>query len=392
MRRKDCDNTKRRTAADGVRSISRPLLCTILLATAVVALVPTDAMAGSIRVWSSAVVVGDPVRLADLCELRGFDAKTELALRQAKVIQAPPAGGSRLIHLDMIRSVVKAAGANMATVTLSGATQCAVTRPTVMPSSGARRSGTRGGSGITDGDTSMAPARLADARSDSPFTLRKAVIHYFNAEFARYGGTAEVTFDRTSQQVLGLSGPDYEFRVRRRGGSPLGLTSLEVDVLAGGRTVQTVPLVVQVTMLGEALAARRSINQDATIRAADVHLVQITFTRLDKLGLDDSVLAVGQRAKRFVPAGALIEPSMLEAVPLVRRGQLVQLASISGGVRVVTTAKAAEDGLLGDVITVRAVDNKRIEYDAMVVGPCAVQIGSGPAGRLRSSLAMGGGR
>jgi flagella basal body P-ring formation protein FlgA len=121
----------------------------------------------------------------------------------------------------------------------------------------------------------------------------------------------------------------------------------------------------------------------------DVHVVAISFAQLDKLGVEDEAMVVGQRAKRFIPAGTLLELSMLEAVPIVTRGQLVRLESVAGSVRVVTTAKAAEDGLLGELIKVKAADEKRVEFDAKVVGPGEVQIGGGPTALLRPRFAMG---
>ena len=93
--------------------------------------------------------------------------------------------------------------------------------------------------------------------------------------------------------------------------------------------------------------------------------------------------------KRFVPAGTLIAAPMLESVPLVQRGQLVTLTSEVGGIKVTTTAKAAEAGLLGEVITVRAVDNKRVEFDGVVIGPGAVRIGSGSMGAGNTRMVMG---
>ena len=382
MKRKDCERTERTGAADAVSPVACALKRVIVITIFVSASVPLDAPAASIRVWPSAVVVDESVRLGDLCELSGFNIETERALQSFVVAKAPPESGSRLIHIDMIRRAVATAGANMATVTLSGATQCAVTRPTAP--AGASQSGytsastgNGGGNGTVGGEGAL---------RDSRPTLRQAVVDYFSTEFARYGGKPEVVFDRTSEQVLDLSGSQYEFRVRRRGGSPLGLTPLEVDVLSEGKTIQTVPLVVQVTMLRHAVGARRSISQGATIRPEDVHLVAMSFTRLDKLGLEDTVMAVGQRAKRFIPGGTLLEPSMLEQVPLVLRGQLVQLVSVAGSIRVVTAAKATDDGLLGEVIRVRALDNKRVEYDAKVTGVGQVQIGA-QGRRLR--LAMG---
>jgi flagella basal body P-ring formation protein FlgA len=392
MKRKDCESTSQANATDTLRLAAGAVKRLAAITAIVAVFASSDALGASIRVWPSAVVVDDAVRLADVCELSGFDVETERKLQEVVVAKAPPAGGSRLIHIDLVRQAVTAAGANMATVTLGGATQCAVTRPSALTTSAASKAPNHDGPAVRNNVGVAEPAGTAEAREDEYLTLRQAVIDYFNVEFVRYGGTAEVIFDRTSNQILDLSGPQYEFNVRRRGGSPLGLTPLEVDVLADGRTVQTVPLVVQVTMLRHALAARRSINQGATIGAADVHLVTMSFTRLDKLGLDDAASAIGQRAKRFMPAGTLLEPSMLEQVPLVLRGQLVRLMSVSGSVRVVTTAKADEDGLLGEIIKVRAVDNKRVEFDAAVVGPGQVQIGAARRESRAMHLAMGDNR
>ncbi len=211
-------------------------------------------------------------------------------------------------------------------------------------------------------------------------TLRDAVLEYFHGELSRYGGRAEVIFDGGAQNMLQLSAPEYSFAVRRRGGRSLGLTSIEVDVRARDQRLQTIPLVVEVSMLRESLVARRTINEGATIRPEDVGLVSMLFTRVDRLGIGDPILAIGQRAKRIIRAGALVESGLLEPVPLVRRGQLVTLISASGSVRVVTTGKATSDGLLGEVIKVRSVDDRRSELDAVVVGVGTVQIGGIPDG------------
>ena len=273
----------------------------------------------------------------------------------------------------------------MATVTLHGATRCAVSRPGELKKPAQHPVHTIGKTKKHFDSPKTRNQQSHDAKNGKPHgkdipvkndsTLRHVVVEFFNKELARYHGRAEVIFDHTSERVLDLTGPTYTFQVRRRQNHPLGLIPLEVDVLADGRTVQTVPLVVQVTMIHPSLVARRAINQGATIQASDVELVPLTFTRLDRLGMNDPARAVGQRCKKFHAAGSLIQKSDIEAVPIVVRGQLVTLASVSGSVRVVTTARAAADGLLGDVIKVRAVENKRIEYDATIVGPGKVQIG-----------------
>ncbi len=387
MTSKDCENTTLAHARASAGRLARATRLTVLLALAGGALT-SHAFAGSVRLWPSAVAIRDTIPLSDLCEFQGFDPKTERTLAELVVSNAPPPGGSRVIHLDMIRALLSASGTNMASVTLGGATQCDVTRPSnTMPTSVAAEVS---GAATAGRLRNVAGIPTMESASSRPATLKQVVIDYFNDELARYGGLADIIFDHTAQQFLDLSGPTYQFRVRRRDASPLGLVQLEIEVLTGGRTVQTVPMVVQVSMIRTVLVARRSINQGATVQAQDVKRVSLSFTRLDKLGMDDVARTIGMRAKRFISAGNLIDAGMFESVPLVTRGQLVTLTSVSGAIRVVTSAKALEGGLLGETITVRAAENKRLQLDAVVVGPGAVQIGTAPpALRLASALQDG---
>ncbi len=371
MTRKDCEKMQR---VDVPRRSRLRVACVLALPV----IVGMDAYAGTVRVWPAAVVVDNVVRMDDVCELRGFSEETVQSLSEWIVTEAPPAGGTRIIHMDMIRSALSAGGLNMATVTLRGGARCEVTRPAnpIRPPERADATESqfpRPSGRHASNDHSNATVR-SDKQAKDDTTLRHTIIEYFNRELKRYGGTSNVVFDRASQQVLDLAGPEYTFSIRRRKGAPLGLTSVEVDILAGHRVVQTVPMIVQVTMTRRVVAARRSINHGATIRPSDVHILPTIVTRLDGKGLDDVAMAIGQRAKRFISIGAILEPSLLEEVPLVKRGELVTIASAVGGVRVVTTAKAAGTGLLGDVVRIRSLNNRHVEYDAVVVGLGRVEL------------------
>jgi len=308
--------------------------------------------------------------------------------------------------MEMIRAALASSGVNMAEVTLGGATRCTVTRPIdAMPESlasstslateaGANEDRTRRAShgARSRNDDPRSVATAASSESTGSRTLRDAVVSFFNSELSRYGGTADIVFDRTEAKVLDLSGPAYDFRVRRGNGPALGLIPLAIDVVADGRVVQSVPMVVQVSMIRRVVIAGRPINQDATIRAADVEVVAISFTRLDKLGFGEPAQVIGQRAKRFIAAGSTIEPTALESVPLVARGQIVTLTAVEGAVRIVTTASAMKEGRLGETITVRSADHSKVEFDAVIVGPAAVQIGGNTSLNQAMQLAAGGAR
>jgi len=388
MRRKDCDDFSLFAKPQGlIHRIWQPMLRSAL-GLLMLGVFSSPSLAASLHMWPSSVVVDDTIHLTDLCELRGFAPALESQLKDAVIANAPTPGGSRVIHLDMVRSALAASGTNLATVTLGGARECLVTRPTnaaLKPTSPTSRGLSNGNQHPQTPPVSLSPnGTNAPAAAES--TLRGSVLEYLNREFARYGGQADVAFNRASAQILNLSGPEYTFKVRHGGGRLLGLAQLEVDVLSGDYTVQTVPVVAQVSMVRPVVVARRAINQNATIRASDVELQSISFVRFDRLGVDNTSLVIGQRAKRFVSAGTQIELAMLEPIPLVTRGQLVTLTSVAGGVSVVTTAKALHDALYGETVTLRSTDRKRTEFEGAVVGPGSVRIGASTESQMKLAI------
>ncbi len=392
MRRKDCENIFNTHTRSGIQLPSRWSRNGALIALAIAAPL-SNVHAGSIRLFPSAVVVNDKIRIGDLCELRGLDAASERTLTNIIVTDAPAPGETRVIRMETLRAALTAGGANLATVTLGGATHCTVNRPSLIIAhqSETERSPVRN----TPRNVSSTSAQVTLVHDtplpgDGFLTLRQAIINHFDELLSRYGGSADVVFNRDSEQFLNLSGPTYEFQIRARKSQPLGLIPLNVDVLSEGRVAQTVSVVAQVSLMRQTVVARRAINQGATIQRQEVELIPLRLARLDRPGLTDTTRAIGQRAKRFIPAGAVIEPDALESVPLVTRGQLVTLTSVAGAIRVVTTAKAMQNGLLGDVIRVRALDRKRIELEAVVLGPGEVGVGQSTTDRSNAIVARGG--
>lgn len=389
MTRKDCESRQSKTnplraslpsgkKATQALSARRAILLSLTLGSVMVGV----ARGESVRVWRTAVVTSDQVRLSDVCEFRGFDAATAELIKEHLLIDAPTAGGNRIVHSQLIRDALVEAGVNQATLTVSGSTECEISRPAKTTDDAPldnklQNSALAGGVGnrmLNEGPLSR--GRGTERAERGARTLRQAVQDYFASELGRFGGEAEVSFDRANDGLLNLSGPEYEFRVRRQAGAALDLSAVDVDIITEVGVAQTVSVVVSVTLHRDVVVTRKAINQGATVRAGDVEVRRMSFRRTDRIGLDDATKCIGQRATKFIPAEAVIEPTMLESTPLVTRGQLVTLTSVCGSIRVVTSARAERDGMLGEVITVRSADNSKTEYDAMVVAAGKVQIGS----------------
>jgi flagella basal body P-ring formation protein FlgA len=357
-----------------------------LLALSVLTGPSSDAQAGSLRLWREAVVVGDVVRVEDVCDLSGLDGAIYGDVPAVEVAEAPPAGGRRFIHIDLVRAALREAGVNTADLTLGGFVECTVSRPAELavkapPSD--RDSAKQSGGG---------PASITGDRTDAHITegnpartLRDAVTHFLDQSLARFDGKAVVTFDRASQSALDFAGGAFSFGIRKTRGAELGLLSLKAQVLEDGEVVQEVPMVVHVQMNRRVLVARRAINQGAVISDGDIRPMRMTFDRVDGGGVADPSRVIGQKARSFIPMGAVLRMEDIEPVALVSRGELVDLFAQTGAVEIRTSARAMAGGGLGDVIRVRDLNHKRHEFDAVIVGPGRVRIGG-----LRGGMSQGG--
>jgi flagella basal body P-ring formation protein FlgA len=210
---------------------------------------------------------------------------------------------------------------------------------------------------------------------DESTTLRAAVQAYFDGQLAAYGGRADVRFTRTAAQVLELSASEYAFDIQRRVGPPTGLVHLHVVIRRGKLQVQRLTLVLSVSLIRDVVVARHAINRGATVRGEDVHVVPRRFTRTTRLGVGDAGEVIGLRAQRFIEPGELMDIRDLEHVPLVRRGQIVEVVSTVGAITVNTAAKAADDGQYGEAVALHLQGRRSDRLAGRVVGPGRVQVG-----------------
>lgn len=382
MTRKDCESSQLKNAGwhgharawSSRTTFTSPAIALLgLLATLTVG---TSARADSVRIYATAVVTADQVLITDVCQLRGVEATLAETMNHQLVTDAPVEGGTKIVHMQMIRDALAAGGANMATLIVTGARECTISRPAPSKPKDEPPADIKSKATKTPAPESANVALQAKPTKTPNKTLRQAVTDDFNREYARRGGTIELEFDRTSGAALELAG--YEFIVRRKPGPRPELSLVEVDVMQDQNVVQTVAMTVRASLQRQVAVALRAINQGATIRPADVDLRTMTFNRLDAATIGDLSECIGQRAKRFIAENNVIEPAAIEGVPLVTRGQLVTLTSVCGAIRVVSSGRAEREGHLGEMITVRAVDDTKAEYDGVVVGPGKVELVSEP--------------
>lgn len=157
-----------------------------------------------------------------------------------------------------------------------------------------------------------------------------------------------------------------------RGGVPMRVVVKSVRADGRGARFGDADCTVDVTLPGARM--RRPVARGSTLSADDVEIADVSAEGglLKPLPVDVD----GARAAVDLPAGQVLQRSMLVAGPLVRSGDDVVITVRAGALQVQTRGVAAQPGSLGQLIRVVTADSGR-RLSARVVGRGAVEVQHG---------------
>ncbi|WP_394559388.1 flagellar basal body P-ring formation chaperone FlgA [Aquipseudomonas alcaligenes] len=128
----------------------------------------------------------------------------------------------------------------------------------------------------------------------------------------------------------------------------------------------------QATLLSQAqvylpmVTAVRVLERDRTISADDLRLQRTDLSKARRGFYLQIEQVAGQSAKRRIRAGQLLNPSLLDAALLVRRGDKVKIVASQDGIQASANGEALADGKQGEVIRVRNLSSEKV-IDAQVL-------------------------
>lgn len=321
----------------------RLLACLILiLATAAVS------AAAEIQVRTRCTPRGPIVTLGDVAEISAADAQEAARLAARELFPAPAAGQQRIIRLRELQDLLFDQGISLAGHRLSGASQVVVAAP-------------------------AEPERAVERHSLSPAVLKRseravseAIVQYLQDQ-APSGGEWRVAAKLSNAQARAV--PADARRIVVRGGQAAsGTQQFEVVVEDGPQPVSFV-VAADVTQPLPVVVAAKSIGRGDVIRPSDLRL-QPQPAGADKAdpfrAIED---AVGGQAVQEIPAGTVLQRPLVCSPLLVRRGEMITVYSRAAGIRIRLTARAREDGSLGDLVTVESL----LDRKTYAVRICGVQ-------------------
>lgn len=344
------------------------------LAAATVLMLGIIAKGETVRLHAEAGSKGPAIRLADIAELDGARAEV---LGDTVVATFDPKARETRITLDIVRDSLSKANVNWGIVSLKGFSTCRVHRlgEPEMPA---------------DVDPTEAQPIASNLETEvtlnSSANLRAMVLD----ELAKFATASledlRITFSERDERLLKQASLTDRFEIEPKSASRLGRVPVTVRRFRGPELVETLNLTADLERRATAVVAKQSIAKGAAFTSDNLEVREVYLRDERGTPVSELKLAVGQASAMQLRSGAVVYPDAIESPLVVRRGELVTVQCMSGGLSIRTVARSNSDGRVGDVIEVRN-EATRQSYSATVSGLREATIRVGVAAELPDAAA-----
>jgi flagella basal body P-ring formation protein FlgA len=335
-----------------LRDISILVFITVVMTLAVAAY-SSDA-AGSILLRERAEVSIGQVMLADIAVLdEGVRplGGVVVATLQGHVTQVT-------VTLADVRRALDERGVHWGRVSLRGYRACTVTREGVAATT-ATPVAVDPSPATTDEAQPLANVHgEIDARRAN--TLEEVVVDRIAVLAGVPRDELVVSFGEGDRRLLSASIIGARYEIEPMSGTGLGLVPVTIRrYRAQSGVTETLRVKAEVAHRTLAVVVKQSVSRGQTFVPGDVEVREVMLTSPHGRPMTDLDMVIGQTAAALLRDGAVLYPEHLRSPVMVRRGQLVTVRALAGGLVVRTVCRAAEDGTLGDLIHVRNERSKQ---------------------------------
>lgn len=191
---------------------------------------------------------------------------------------------------------------------------------------------------------------------------------------AHYGVSGELRLDPLRPWTpLRVASPNWEVRVVAPPAGGLASNMLvRCRLLVDGQSVGEWNLAVRAQLLADAWVVRQPLARHEPLATEQLDLRRVDLLReRDTIPVDTDLAAFA--VGRPLPTGTVLSWRDVARRPLVRRGETIEVAALSGGLAVTLKAVAMQNGTLGEAIVVRNPASRR-DFTAIVVGEQRAEI------------------
>ncbi len=330
------------------------------------------------------IVSGTPVvRLGDVAEIAAADGAEQQRLAGLLLMPAPAPGTQRFVRQREVQDMLAAHGEELSQLHFAGANQIAIVSPAAGESAPPSAS-----SGTIDRQAVLLAGQVkrtsAAPREEAPFDeaeaervrgqLDRLVVDYLTAKAGR-ADAWRVTLT-VADRFLAMLPSATSAPICMGGLEPWTGRQRFVISFATDKGTMQIPVYADVALATPVVVAIRPIEKGAVITAAHVDVQTIDYVpgvSGRRVPADSVEKLIGMEAQQAIKVGETVYADQVRAPLLVQRGEEITVVTQGGGIRVRTTARAVQDGALGELVQVETID-KKDRYDARVTGSRQVAV------------------
>jgi flagella basal body P-ring formation protein FlgA len=337
----------------------------VLKVTIIIVLLISTGFADRITLRDGAQVTGSSITLGDIAQLEGDYAN---GLAETQIATFADASASATITRRQVQQVLDGQGVHWGRVSLRGHLKIQVERAGAKV--GTAKTAPAHETIVEDANVhaNTAPGLPGADIADAGRTLRQIALAYLVQHTGAKPTDMKIKWHHDRSPVWQRSEAEGRFEVVAQNRDIAGRIPLVVRQYKNDQLIDTLRLGADVELRSTVVVATQRITRGQTITGQDIKTEERWLDSGRQRPLTDADALIGQVAARSIRDGQLLTPNDVKPALMVKRGQLITLRAISGGLIVKTVARAMDDGGDGQIIKVRNL-RTREQYHVRVSGP-----------------------
>lgn len=303
-----------------------------------------------------------PLTLGQVADVTGTDAERLSALEVVKESQSLPRAdaGARHLELASVRHVLDAAGVNWGRVTLKGSA-CEIRLPVAAPAAPApleKKPTLQDRFACVDIDT-VAPTGV---------TLRQALARRLSEHYECAPQDLRLAFSESDREKLERSTSEQRIEIMLGTQRNSARTPARVALYQGERVTFTGSFDVEAQVRRPVLVAAERLDRNDAVNASNTRTEERWIAPGTRTITSDDLGAQGLVASARLDPDELITLDQVQSPIAAKRGDIVWVHCLSGGISVRAKCRAMSTARDGELVTLR-LENSKQTFQARMSGP-----------------------
>ena len=213
---------------------------------------------------------------------------------------------------------------------------------------------------------------LRSGTTIGPERIQKIIADYINKNRSNLPD-AEIRFVPDSLPLpFTLPTGDLSFEITPSNPGILGSSRFSIIFRVDNTVVKNMSVRGAIEAMAQVVICTCPLKRGEILRPQHLKTALMDISSIDNPGSEPEDF-IGKKLKRSLRAGSPVVLSMVEALPIVRRGERVKIVINSGPMHLTATGLANSDGALDEMIRVRNISSEKMIY-CRVAAPGLVEV------------------